>query len=426
MTLIETIYDTYKNNYKLTTDSRAVKPGMVYIALKGERFDGNQFAAQALKSGAAMAVIDNEKYLIDGDDRIVLVQSGLKTLQELAKHHRKNLNIPVIALTGSNGKTTTKELISVALTTRYSLHVTVGNYNNHIGVPLTILGATPDHELMILEMGANHQGEIRDLCHIGLPDVGLITNIGKAHLEGFGGVEGVIKGKSEMYTYLKETGGTIVYNSDDPLLTKLVDGYIPNQSYSPSSTYTLKSSHPKLRYTYQNKEYTTGLVGGYNMANVATAVAVGELMKCDIEDMLIAISNYAPTNNRSQLLKRKGIDFVLDAYNANPSSMKLAVDAFAKSAYESKTLIIGDMLELGDQCKAEHKQILELINSNEWKEVYLVGSHFSFFESEYSKFHFFDSVDELKKKVLTLDKGSTVLIKGSRAIQLEKVIDFLD
>jgi len=425
MTTIETIYNIYRTNYKLTTDSRAVETGMVYLALRGERFDGNQFAKQALDNGASLVIVDNADFYVE-DERMVLVEDGLQTLQRLATYHREMLNIPVIALTGSNGKTTTKELMNAALGTKYLLHVTAGNYNNHIGVPLTILAAAPEHELMILEMGANHQGEIRDLCSIGKPDVGLITNIGKAHLEGFGGIEGVIKGKSEMYQYLKETGGTILYNGDDDLLTRLLNNYMPSIRYSPTADFDVVDSHPVLTFYHSDILYNTHLVGSYNMVNVATAIAVGQLMECDTLQMLDAIGKYLPSNNRSQAYTKNGNHFILDAYNANPTSMRLAIDGFIKADYKNKILILGDMLELGGESDLEHRNILISLNDHQWNQVYLVGSCFMRHQSEFRDYQFFDSVNDLKAIIQNLDQHHNILVKGSRGTQLEKVIQCID
>lgn len=425
MTTIDTIYNQYRTNYRLTTDSRSIEPGIIYLALRGERFDGNQFAQQALDKGASLVIIDNDSYDIQ-DDRVILVDDGLRTLQHLAKKHRQVLNIPVVALTGSNGKTTTKELMHQALSTRYIVHATSGNFNNHIGVPLTILKATPDHEIMIVEMGANHVGEIEELCKIAMPDIGLITNIGKAHLEGFGGYQGVIKAKSEMYVHLKSTGSTIIYNEEDELLKSIVGDYFPRVAYSPVRDFKLIHSYPNLSFEYSSKQYSTQLVGEYNLANISTAIAVGSLLNCTTEDMLNNICNYSPTNNRSQSISKAGIHFILDAYNANPSSMELAIKGFSESSFSDKVLILGDMLELGEASQQEHEKTIKECTVLEMTEVIFVGPIFKTFESAYSRFKFFDSVDELSSTIAIIKQGAHCFVKGSRALKLEKILEFLD
>lgn len=425
MSKLEIIYRQFCSKYSLTTDSRKVLAGSIYVALRGERFDGNKFAKQALESGAALVVIDNPEYLID-NERVVFVDDSLKLLQALATHHRQVLNVPVIALTGSNGKTTTKELLYESLSTRYNVLATPGNFNNHIGVPLTILEARPDHDLMIVEMGANHVGEIRDLCKIALPDVGLVTNIGKAHLEGFGGYEGVIKAKSEMYQFLKSTGGTIIFNVDDELLLKIVGDYLPRVHYTPQSDFELVQAYPNLCFIYKGENYTSNLVGGYNISNIATAMSVGKLMKCDEVEMLKAITKYMPSNNRSQKIEVNGIHFILDAYNANPTSMKLAIEGFGASSYINKIMILGDMLELGEDSAKEHKAIIiQCLNLQEI-DVIFVGPLFKYFEKEYSSLIFVDSIHELQSYIKGIQPSSHCLVKGSRRLQLEKIIDYLD
>lgn len=424
MTTLEKIYNHFcDNDYKLTTDSRKIEPGTVYVSLKGERFDGNEFASQALKSGAGLVIVDNKEYF-NQDDRMVLVEDSLQTLQHLASHHRQMLNLPVIALTGSNGKTTTKELLNVALSTHYNVLATSGNFNNHIGVPLTLLRATSDHEVMVIEMGANHVGEIEQLCKIALPDIGLITNIGKAHLEGFGGYNGVIKAKSEMYSFLKSTGGTIVYNSDDTLLTDLVGEYLPAVKYSPNKDFNLINSYPKLSFRFNEESFTTELVGAYNLANISSAISLGRIMKCETADMLEAICTYTPTNNRSQTVVKKGIQFTLDAYNANPTSMELAIKEFTSSSYQNKVMILGDMLELGVESPTEHKKTIEQCLSYE-VECIFVGNCFMELSNDYPDLNFVKSVEDLRQLVSEIPSNTHCFVKGSRGIQLEKVLSYL-
>lgn len=424
MKIIDTIYDHFCQNWSLTTDSREVTPGSIYLALRGDRFDGNQFAQQALDSGAGLVIIDNEDYYKQ-DERILLVEKGLETLQLLAKKHRESLNIPVIALTGSNGKTTTKELLNLALSTKYNVHATSGNFNNHIGVPLTILKATTDNDIMIVEMGANHVGEIKELCEIARPDLGLITNIGKAHLEGFGGYEGVIKAKSEMYNHLMATGATIFYNEEDQLLSSLVGEYIPSVKYGTSRDFKLIHAYPILSFEYHSKVYDTQLVGEYNLGNIATAISIGLQFDCSREKMLHSICSYSPSNNRSQTLSKSGIHFILDAYNANPSSMELAIKGFAESSFERKMLILGDMLELGDAEEHEHEKTIKECHSLSGSQIVFVGPIFKQFESKYPMFKFFTGVDELAEVVNAIEVGTHCFVKGSRGIRLEKMLEFL-
>lgn len=425
MAKLEIIYRHFCTNYRLTIDSRKVVPGSIYLALKGERFDGNQFAQQALESGASLVVVDNDKYNIE-DERVMLVEDSLKTLQSLATYHRKSLNIPVIALTGSNGKTTTKELLKEALSTKYRVLATAGNFNNHIGVPLTILSATTKHEVMLVEMGANHVGEIQELCRIALPDVGLITNIGKSHLEGFGGYKGVIKGKSEMYHFLKSSGGTIVYNQDDPLLSELVNKYFPSIVYSPSRDFELIDSYPKLSFKFNGKRFTTGLVGAYNLYNIATAISVGALMQCEIPEMIDVICEYTPSNNRSQTITKNEVHFILDAYNANPTSMELAIREFGASALTNKVMVLGDMLELGTDTANEHDKIIQQCMGLSDIDFVFVGPRFKDFEKKYLDLSFVASVNELKDFITQRSRESHCFVKGSRALKLENILDFMD
>ena len=347
MEILLYIYKQYCKSYSISTDSRSIEGGEVYISLKGDRFDGNVYAANAIEQGAILVVVDDPEYLIKDDNRYILVEDGLLTLQSLARHHRTILNIPVIGLTGSNGKTTTKELIAEGLSVKYKVHATKGNYNNHIGVPLTILSAPVDCQIMIVEMGANHQGEIQSLCSIANPDIGMITNIGRAHLEGFGGYDGVVKAKSEMYESIKSTGGTIVYNNMDKILSSLVGNYLPIVMYNTKIDYKPISGYPHLRYLYRGVDCSSQLVGSVNSINIAAAHAICGLMGCDSDISLQAINDYNPSNNRSELRRINGVNFVLDAYNANPTSMELSITDFAVSGSMNKSLVLGDMLEVG-------------------------------------------------------------------------------
>ena len=415
---------------KITTDTRKIVEGSVYFALKGENFNGNKFAADALAKGSAYAVVD-EKEVVTGD-KYILVEDVLSALQQLANYHRKQLTIPVIAITGSNGKTTTKELIHAVLSQKANVQYTMGNLNNHIGVPLTLLSITKQHEMAVVEMGANHQGEIDMLCRIAEPDYGIITNIGKAHLEGFGGIEGVKKGKSEMYRYLKEKDGIVFLHGDDAVLNDLAK---ENNKY----TYGTKKLYDvvgkfsesnlfvelawKTRYTapeLKNAPFVkTKLVGIYNYYNALCAACVGTFFKLEDELIKKALEEYEPTNKRSQLLKTENNTLILDYYNANPSSMQLAIENFAAMPAEKKMLVLGDMLELGDESIEEHKAIIQLLHDKNLQDHILVGPIFCSLQKEKS---FPTSVAAFEFFKTNPVKQKTILIKGSRGIALEEVV----
>lgn len=414
---IDHLYDVYRRTYSVTTDSRKVKAGQIYFSLKGERFDGNQYAEAALEDGASLVVVDDEAVVVQEDDRYILVENGLKALQDLARHHRKVLNIPVIALTGSNGKTTTKELLAACLKTKYKLQFTKGNLNNHIGVPLTILSTLPEHELLLVEMGANHIGEIKDLCEIAMPDIGLITNIGRAHLEGFGSYEGVITAKTEMYKYLIARGHKLVLNGEDQLLVDQCGSYENTSAYYPSE-YRVLESFPFLHIEKSGLRLNTSLVGVYNVFNIAAALHIGGLMECKSDKMFKAIASYAPSNNRSQLVEKDGNQYIADAYNANPSSMQLNIEAFGHNHHDQKILVLGDMLELGGEAKTEHQKVLELINKFNWAKVILVGPLFGQLQSSYWQYEFVNTAKEAKDRLSQIS-DSIIFVKGSRGIGLE-------
>lgn len=413
------IYSAYADQYKISTDSRTVGQGDVYLALKGDRFDGNQFAEQALQNGARLAVVDDDRMATS--DNIIHVDDGLHCLQQLALLHRRKLNIPVIALTGSNGKTTTKELMATCLATKFKINFTQGNLNNHIGVPLTILNTRPEHELLVVEMGANHIGEIHDLCTIAEPDLGLITNIGKAHLEGFGSYEGVIEAKTEMYRYLQSRGAKVLFNADDDSLAMHTSEYEAALPYNVSD-YEMISSYPLLSFELNGMQYDTKLVGAYNLANVATAIAVGQAMGVGVQDMLQAITSYIPSNNRSQLIQRGHTSYIADAYNANPSSMQLSIKAFGESDIENKVLVLGDMLELGEDAEVLHREILELVTKYSWEKVILVGA---LFQSQSDVFGQYEFVADANQAIAVLQKLKElpryIFVKGSRGLRLEQI-----
>lgn len=427
---IPQLYRIFQKYRKISTDSRQIDPGSLFFALKGEQFDGNRFSADALKKGAAFAVVDDEK--LAGRKDHLLVDHVLDTLQKLAIYHRDKLKIPVIGITGSNGKTTTKELVSRVLEKKYRTFATTGNLNNHIGVPLSVLNIDSTHEIAVIEMGANHQGEIAFLCNISRPDYGLITNIGKAHLEGFGGYEGVIKAKGELYDYIRENEGRLFVNSNDDLLIGLSNG-IKKTTYGSTEQADARGepadSFPFLSVSVllngQTWAIRTNLVGNYNFSNVMAATCIGKYFGVDAKSIVDAIEHYRPENNRSQLIRTKHNQVVMDAYNANPTSMELALKNFVKSDYPHKMLILGDMLELGMESKAEHRKILELAVNLGFSNIMLVGPDFS----KHANTHIMKSFSTCGEAMNYLTthpvRDHFILIKGSRGIGLEKLLEAL-
>lgn len=434
--MIKDLYNHFLEHPIVCTDTRDIKPGSIFFALKGDNFNANKFAEQALNSGCSLAVIDEAEYR--KDNRFLLVDDVLSALQALANYHRKQLTIPVISITGSNGKTTSKELINAVLSQKYNVLATKGNLNNHIGVPLTLLNISKKHEIAIVEMGANHQGEIAMLCKIAEPDFGMITNIGKAHLEGFGGYEGVVKAKSEMYHYIKEKGGKLFVNTDNPLLRTLSEG-INKVSFGTSDntdfTGIFVESNPFVKLKFKAKQdvqnitkkptVLTQLVGNYNYENILAAACIGHYFKVSEVEIQKGLEGYVPSNNRSQVMKTQHNTLLLDAYNANPSSMNAAIENFAQMDQPNKMVILGDMLELGDDSRKEHDAIVKLLNNKKITNVILVGPFFM--ESgKLIKATTFSNSDEavsyLKKNSV---RDTTILIKGSRGIKLEKVAEVL-
>jgi UDP-N-acetylmuramoyl-tripeptide--D-alanyl-D-alanine ligase len=431
---IQHIYALYQQSRSICTDSRKVTDGCVFFALKGDHFDANQFAAQAIQQGAACAVIDDPQYA--HIPHTILVANTLQCLQQLAKYHRKQLNIPVLAITGSNGKTTTKELVNAVLSTQYKTHATQGNLNNHIGVPLTLLSMPTDTQIAIVEMGANHVGEIADLCQIALPTHGIITNIGKAHLEGFGGIKGVIKAKSELYRYLEATNGVAFVNATQAYLPTLAEGIARTIWYGRDSE-TLMPLDTKGEYEIQKTDnlsfkyvtrkdgewqtICTQIYGGYNFNNALAAVAVGQYFGVTDSNMLAGIEHYIPTNNRSQVVHIRNQTYIMDAYNANPTSMMAALENFASLAAENKGVILGDMLELGADTASEHQKIVTwLLAHPSIKYVYLVGTYFGA-TTRNSAWSYASHVAQLNQVFYdAYQQPTTWLIKGSRGIGLEK------
>ncbi len=427
------IKDLYKiflqNNQRVTTDSRKVPQGAIFFGLKGEKFDGNAFAQQALDAGASVAVIDNPEYQIPG--KTILVDDSLKTLQQLATYHRKQLNIPVFALTGTAGKTTTKELIKAVLSKKFKTFGTTGNLNNHIGVPLTLLQIPPGAQIAVIEMGASVPGDIELLCQIAQPNYGLITNIGTAHIQGFGSRQVLIQTKTALYRYLEQTGGLIFLNSDDKLLTSLTSHpRIYTYGTKPDAdTYGYSLGlNPFLSVSFRQKDKTLNLInsqlfGEYNLYNILAAVAAGQFFDVPDQQIKNAIEAYKPENQRSQIFKTDKNTLILDLYNANPTSMSKALESFAKIQAKDKVLILGDMLELGPIELQEHEKILNLAQQLGFEQIYLVGGIFGKVNKKYPHFK---TSGELRNYLLQNPlTGKYILLKASRGIHLENVIDAL-
>ena len=427
MSIID-LYDLFIHNPQITTDSRNCPKGSIFFALKGDKFDGNQYAGKALASGCVYAVIDNPDYYIG--ERTILVDNVLKTLQQLAHHHRKVLGLPIIGITGTNGKTTTKELLAAVLSTKFNLLYTEGNFNNHIGVPLTLLRLTHDHEMAVIEMGASHPGDIKELVDIVHPNYGIITNVGRAHLEGFGSFEGVIRTKGELYDYIRRSKGKIFIKKENEYLQSIAKG-IEQITYGNGddafASGQVVSCDPFLVFNWkqQGKLHTveTHMIGSYNLDNVLAAVAVGRFFKIPAERISRAIAAYEPTNNRSQFKKTDNNELIIDAYNANPSSMKVALDNFITMPGQPTAIILGDMRELGPTSDELHAEVVEQIKKGQFDKVFLCGEHFSKVGKEFSPFATTEAmVEELRKQPL---KGYHILIKGSHSMGLEKLADIL-
>jgi UDP-N-acetylmuramoyl-tripeptide--D-alanyl-D-alanine ligase len=423
---IAKIHSLFLECKSVSIDTRKIQPNSFFVAIKGDHFDANTFAKEALEKGALYVIIDNEDYFID--HRTVLVSDSLKTLQELAQFHRNYLKLPIIALTGSNGKTTTKELIHAVLSKKFKTKATLGNLNNHIGVPLTLLSFTSETEIGIVEMGANHKKEIEFLCELAKPDYGYITNFGKAHLEGFGGVEGVIEGKSEMYNYLSKQGKFVFVNLEDPIQvekTKSLNHYTFGvQKNQANVSITAVEAKPFVTVVFQNLKISSHLIGLYNANNINAAIAIGNYFKVSNESIKVALEGYVPENNRSQLITKGTNQIILDAYNANPSSMAVAIENFKQLDNSNKIAILGDMFELGEESDQEHKQLVDYLSNQKEIVCHFVGADFfaNSIARENLLFHkdFTDLVSYMQTH--PIDK-STILIKGSRGMALERSLD---
>ncbi len=423
---IEQLHQLFLASKGVATDTRSIRSNQLFFALKGDNFNGNTFAWQALKKGASYAIIDEQEQA--KGEKYIVVEDVLETLQKLANFHRKYLETPLLAITGSNGKTTSKEIISAVLRKKFELVATIGNLNNHIGVPLTLLSLKKSTEFGIIEMGANHHGEIGLLCKIAEPDYGYITNFGKAHLEGFGSVEGVVKAKSEMYDHLQGNKKLLFINADDPIQRKKLN-YENTFSFGQSAEAEVSVKYPENTKTaaveFQEKLFNSQLTGSYNAVNIAAAICIGTYFKIAPEHVEKAILSYSPQNNRSQLISVGSVSLLMDAYNANPTSMRAALESFKSYPAEKKIIFIGDMFELGSEAEKEHQDIVNYVSTCNFSQAYVVGKNFFKTNTAGGNIRKFESFDDLKESFGSLDtKNSLVLIKGSRGMALERLVDF--
>lgn len=421
---IEQFYPLFLKSDKVTIDSRKVGKNDIFFAFSGDNFNAATLAEKAADDGALASIVEQPEFE-NKDRNIFYVPSTLEFLQQLAIYHRNQLDIPIIGLTGSNGKTTTKEIIHAVLSEKFNVQYTYGNLNNHIGVPLTILSIKPEHEMAVIEMGANHQKEIELLCTISQPDFGYITNFGKAHLEGFGGFEGVIKGKSELYDYLKTNGRTIVVNENDPIQAEKTQNYTPKITFGKETSdyqFGLFSEEHFVGLEFHGVKAVSKLTGEYNFTNLCAAASLGLHFGISFEKIKHAIENYTPTNMRSQVVKKEGRTLVLDTYNANPSSMTASLHNFI--TFEgSKTIIIGDMLELGAESEKEHQSILKLAQELAFDQIITVGKYFKTVNP--SALSFDNTAELIEYLQQNTIQSENILLKGSRGIALEKSIDFI-
>ena len=423
---IEQLYELYKQSYKVSTDTRKITKGCIFFALKGENFNGNEFADEALKKGASYAVIDEEEFMTS--NATILFDDVLTTLQLLATYHREQLGIHIIALTGSNGKTTTKELINAVLSTSFKTTATQGNLNNHIGVPLTLLSMTVDTEIGIVEMGANHLKEIEFLCDIALPDYGYITNFGKAHLEGFGSIEGVIIGKTELYRHLEKRNKKVFVNANDQIQMDKTEDLHRFTFGNKSSNLDIEliDANPFVSVKYKSIPILSNLIGSYNFNNIAAAIAIGHYFKVDKSNIKTGIENYFPENNRSQILNKNSNKIILDAYNANPTSMQAALDNFSVLKEDNKIVVLGDMFELGKDAAVEHQHISDVVANMQLSNAYLIGENFYKTKIKNEGIRTFKSFDDFKQHFTNNKiKDTLFLIKASRGMALERVVELI-
>ena len=424
---IRNIYKRFLECDSISTDSRDIKDNSLFFSLKGDNFNGNKYAKEALNKGCKYAIVDEAEYAVD--ERFILVNDTLKTLQKLGKMHRLQMNATVIGITGTNGKTTTKELVSRVLSEKYTTLATPKNFNNHIGVPLTLLRLNKNHEFAAIEMGANHINEIKNLCQIAAPDYGLITNIGKAHLEGFGSYEKVIQAKSELYDYICANNGTIFFNKDNELLEKLVQqrncsSYSYGSNINADCRGEIIKSVPFLEIKKDNTLLKSQMTGKYNFENILAGICIGVFFNVPSKNIFKAIHNYVPENNRSQILKTNKNEIFLDAYNANPTSMQLALENFHEIKRKKKVIILGDMFELGEFSTEEHNNIISKIDEFGFRNVYLVGKEF--LKTQPKEHLIFEDTRDLKEYIKENPiTDSSILIKGSRGMALEKLVEYL-
>lgn len=424
------LYSIYNQCNGVSTDTRNITENSLFFALKGANFNANNFALQALENGATFAVVDDINLKKLENNKLIVVNDVLKTLQDLAAFHRFHIGLPIIALTGSNGKTTSKELLHAVLSTKYNTIATIGNLNNHIGVPLTLLRMTEDTDLAIIEMGANHQKEIELLCSIAQPDFGFITNFGRAHLEGFGGVEGVIKGKSEMYDYLQSNHKTIFVNFDDPIQKNKTEnstryGFSIENNSLANIQITKANAQPMATVELNGIEIQSNLTGLYNIPNIAFAVTIGQYFNISLENIKEAIENYIPQNNRSQWTKINNKNILLDAYNANPSSMQVAIENFNQLENSSKLMILGDMFELGNESEKEHLQTINQVIKTKIPSIF-IGEHFFKVQIKNDAVQYFKNIQDFfdQQKAFSINE-ELLLIKGSRGMALERILEHL-
>ncbi len=429
---LDILYNLFLKSTGVSTDTRKIDPGNIFFALKGPNFNANEFAARALEIGASVVVIDDPKFFIEDDQRYFICEDVLTTLQLLANHHRHQLQIPIIGLTGSNGKTTSKELLLSVLKQKFNTLATIGNLNNHIGVPLTLLRIKPEHEIAIIEMGANKQGDIKELCEIAEPTHGFITNIGKAHLEGMGGPEGVLKTKTELFQFLRETKGTVFINSQDPILSNMAKRFENPMLYPGKGDFcevNFLGADPFVKFSVEGveDEHLTSMIGAYNFGNIANALTIGKFFGVEMEKAVAGIVNYKPENMRSQLIEKRSNLIILDAYNANPSSMEVAIRTFGQmTGRKHKMVILGDMFELGEHAEAEHRRLGEIVSEYPIDKICFTGKLIASALEKAPKALYFPDPFSFRNWLQDSQlEDYLILIKGSRGMKLEGLVDFI-